>query len=904
MTVRRIAGLAGIATLLSAAGLVVAPAALAVTRTLSIASLSVTETNASQVRTVAVRLSAASGATVKVRVASSNGTALAGKDYTAVPLTTLTFAPGQVVRYVAVTVLGDTLDEANETFKLLLSAPTGATIYHGRGVITIADDDAPPVVRVVNQSLAEGSSGFRYRSVAISLSTASGRNVSVGWATAGGTAVSGDDFEPSSGRVTIPAGALSANAVVSVDGDTIDEPDERFYVGLSSPVNATISTVYGRVVLLDDDAPRTPIINPLPKTSGQSDVVMISGVAQTGTTVRVYRTGNCSGALAITSSADQLNGGGLGVQVPINSTTLLTVDVLNVRDEHSACSNAVSYTEDEIAPPAPVASGFQPTSPANNNSPRVTGTTQGASTVIVYQDACGGPVLAMGTPAAFAGTGIPFPVAENQVVSVLVAARDAAGNVSACTGFGTYTEDSIPPPPPTVTAFVPSNDANNNFPRVQGVAQGTLVLVYEGSCKSPTVFQGTASSYASPGVGFGVADNTTTAVFVSTRDAAGNESTCASAGTYTEDSTAPGPVTDLAFAGGPTAVGTQPTLTGTSDTGGVQVWTADCVTLLATLTQAQLGAGTRLPVPPVATTQFHVDNIDGAGNHLGCPASQLVSYREISTENEASNETPATATALPNTPGLDSMLGELGSPTDQDWFTVTLPVTSNLRIQTLGVPGGPTCQGLNLDTVLTLYDSSGTNVLTSNDDAGDGFCSLITRTAQAAGTYYVEVTAAPFAGVLPYPVSYRLDVSSGQLSPASFDSSGVITTANEAEANNTVGTAQALGSLTTATDVLGHLAGSTGDVDYYSFTLAAPQTVSATIQDGATALCEDSLLDTKVTFLDSAGVVPPVSDEDSGPGLCSRLSMTLPAGTYLVKVEGSPSAQPGTVDGDYVLALR
>jgi hypothetical protein len=901
MTVRRIAGLAGIATLLTGMGVTVAPAAQAAARTLSIASLSVTETNASQVRSVAVRLSAASGTTVRVKVSSANGTALAGKDYTAVPLTTLTFSPGQVVRYVAFRVLGDTLDEPNETFKLVLSAPTGATIYRGTGIVTIVDDDAPPVVRVLNQSLVEGSSGFRNRPVAVSLSTRSGKTVSVAWKTSGGTAVSGDDFEPASGRVAIPAGALSANVAISVDGDTVDEPDERFYVGLSGPVNAKISTAYGRVTLLDDDAPRTPVLNPLPASSGQSDLVSLSGVAQSGTTVRVYRTGSCSGAIAITSSAEQLNGVGVAVQVPINTTSVLSVDVLNVRGEHSACSNAVSYTEDEIAPPAPVSNGIQPTSPANNNSPRVTGSAQAGSTVIVHQDSCAGPVLAMGTAAALAGTGITFPVANDQVVSIFVAARDAAGNVSTCTGFGTYTEDSTPPPTPTVTGFVPSNDANNNFPRVQGTAQGTVVRVYAGSCLGTLVAQGTAAAYASPGIGFGVADNTTTAVFVSNRDAAGNESGCASAGTYTEDSTPPGPIADLAFAGGPVAVGTQPTLTGTSDAGGAQVWTESCSTLVATLTQAQLLAGARVPAPAVATTQFRVDNVDGAGNHLGCPASPLLTYREISTEHEAANETSATATPLLNAPGLDSMLGELGLPSDQDWFTVTLPATSNLRIQTLAVPGGPTCQSLNLDTQLTLYDASGTNVLTSNDDAGDGFCSLIT-TAQAAGTYYVEVTAAPFAGLLPYPVSYRLDVSSGQLSPASFDSSGVITTANEAEANNTVDTAQPLGSLTTATDVLGHLAGSTGDVDYYSFTLAAPLTVAATVQDGATALCEDALLDTKVTFLNSGGAI--ISDEDSGPGLCSRLSVSLPAGTYLVKVEASPGAQQGTVDGDYVLALR
>jgi hypothetical protein len=53
----------------------------------------------------------------------------------------LHFAPGQRTRTVAVAVRGDTADEPDETFRLLLSNPSGATIADGSGTATIRDDD-------------------------------------------------------------------------------------------------------------------------------------------------------------------------------------------------------------------------------------------------------------------------------------------------------------------------------------------------------------------------------------------------------------------------------------------------------------------------------------------------------------------------------------------------------------------------------------------------------------------------------------------------------------------------------------------------------------------------------------------------------------------------------------------
>ena len=56
-----------------------------------------------------------------VSYATADGTATAGSDYTATT-GTLTFAPGSTPRRSAVAILGDTLNEPNETFLVNLSS--------------------------------------------------------------------------------------------------------------------------------------------------------------------------------------------------------------------------------------------------------------------------------------------------------------------------------------------------------------------------------------------------------------------------------------------------------------------------------------------------------------------------------------------------------------------------------------------------------------------------------------------------------------------------------------------------------------------------------------------------------------------------------------------------------------
>src|SRR5207247_1956713 len=94
---------------------------------LSINNVTVAEGNSGTTNALfTVRLSAPSAQTVTVNFATADATATAGADY--MPTNgVVTFAPGTTNRTIAVAVLGDLLNETNETFLVNLTSATNAT---------------------------------------------------------------------------------------------------------------------------------------------------------------------------------------------------------------------------------------------------------------------------------------------------------------------------------------------------------------------------------------------------------------------------------------------------------------------------------------------------------------------------------------------------------------------------------------------------------------------------------------------------------------------------------------------------------------------------------------------------------------------------------------------------------
>ncbi len=127
-----------------------------------------------------------------VDYATANGTATAGSDYTAVS-GTLTFAPGETAKTIAVPIADDATAEPAENFTLNLTSPANATISDPTGVVTIGASDATPVALPAisappDQIVGEGDG---YVDLAVRLSAPSASTVTVKYETANLTAGAG-----------------------------------------------------------------------------------------------------------------------------------------------------------------------------------------------------------------------------------------------------------------------------------------------------------------------------------------------------------------------------------------------------------------------------------------------------------------------------------------------------------------------------------------------------------------------------------------------------------------------------------------------------------------------------------------------------------------------------------------
>ena len=123
-----------------------------------------------------VTLAPAQDQPVTVDYADSGfGTATSGADYEAVTRGTLTFAPGERAKTITVAVIGDEVDEVDETVEIALSDATGgATVGVAIGAGTIADDDEAAVEIFGSSGVDEGDTGSRTMVFAVTLNPVSG----------------------------------------------------------------------------------------------------------------------------------------------------------------------------------------------------------------------------------------------------------------------------------------------------------------------------------------------------------------------------------------------------------------------------------------------------------------------------------------------------------------------------------------------------------------------------------------------------------------------------------------------------------------------------------------------------------------------------------------------------------
>ena len=217
-----------------------------------------------------VSLTGAVSGVVQVPYETANVTAESGsdKDYTAAS-GTLEFQAGDTSKTIEVTTLEDSLNEADETFTLTLTAvtgPAGVSLGTSSATGTIEDDD--PVSAALGThaaDVAEGADATYEVELSGGTSTAP---VVVNYAVdTSSTATSGTDYTVPSGKLTIDTEATSGTiTIATLDTDGVLDPGETLVVKLTS---ATTDT---RTVAVDDTATKTTTIL-------EEDMVTVSVVA-------------------------------------------------------------------------------------------------------------------------------------------------------------------------------------------------------------------------------------------------------------------------------------------------------------------------------------------------------------------------------------------------------------------------------------------------------------------------------------------------------------------------------------------------------------------------------------------------------------------------------------------------
>jgi Ca2+-binding RTX toxin-like protein len=206
---------------------------------------------------------------------------------------------------------------------------------------------------------------------------------------------------------------------------------------------------------------------------------------------------------------------GVEVSVPDDSITTFYARA-RYPEGVTGCSGGFEYKEIST----PTITDAEPDSVSNDNSPLLKGVASpGTDTVEIFADLddCLSDsslrLTGYGHASQFTSTGIEVSVFDDTVTTFYAHGLNAEGR-SACSPGFTYQELSTP----VITASDPESPANNNSPRLKGVAAGSdLIEIFDNleACRangSPRWY-GTAAEFTTSGIQVSVADDTITTFY-------------------------------------------------------------------------------------------------------------------------------------------------------------------------------------------------------------------------------------------------------------------------------------------------------------------------------------------------------------------------------------------------------
>ena len=310
------------------------------------------------------------------------------------------------------------------------------------------------------------------------LSAASGKPITVDYATSDGTATAGSDYTAATGTITFAPGVTTQNIAVGILADTTDEVNETVTVTLSNPSEVTLNDAIGVLTITDDDAVPSLSIADLttPDETGVPHLIAVTLSAASSQTVTVdyatadatatatndyvsatgtltFNPGETSKTISVTivqDSLDEVNETfSIGLSNPTNSTI-------------SSATGTVTITDDEGTPTLTIADVTTADETAANLTATVTLSGVSSQTVTVDYATADGSATAAADYSATTGTLTFAPNVTTQTISIPILAdaideenetftvtlstpTNATVSASAGTATMTITDDDVAP---------------------------------------------------------------------------------------------------------------------------------------------------------------------------------------------------------------------------------------------------------------------------------------------------------------------------------------------------------------------------------------------------------------------------------------------------------------------------
>jgi Tol biopolymer transport system component len=184
-----------------------------------------------------LRAAFGAGGPMTVEYSTADGAAKAGSDFVATS-GTLSFGPGEDVKFINVPLLNDNVSEGVESFNINLSGPTGGYVLGGanRATTVFIHESIKPSLSISDAETTEGDDAV----FTVTLSQATPRLFAVNFSTVDDTArgmFDGTDFSFKSGALFFNPGETTETITVHTNHDRFGDPDETFFVRLTPAID-------------------------------------------------------------------------------------------------------------------------------------------------------------------------------------------------------------------------------------------------------------------------------------------------------------------------------------------------------------------------------------------------------------------------------------------------------------------------------------------------------------------------------------------------------------------------------------------------------------------------------------------------------------------------------------------